>query len=296
MKYKVLVSGRNKAIIDDFFTHIDFECQSTSMRYDDIASHLKYYKPDAFVYCIQNERQESLEMLNRLKGEFLEAGTSIVLIGDREECEDLQDFVFNVVDLILYRPISASAIQENILQYLCDRDLEREKEAEKKRAAEKAKEKKRKEDGDFLTDIEARLDELGNADFEPIQKENVSFQRKHILVIDDDARMLKLVKGHLKDNYNVATAINGRLAMKFLENKKTDLILLDYEMPGESGPDVFRILRENKSTRKVPIVFLTGVDDMQKVQEVLKLKPQGYLLKPIDHDKLISTIEGLLDK
>ena len=87
-----------------------------------------------------------------------------------------------------------------------------------------------------------------------------------------------------------------RLAMKFLENKKTDLILLDYEMPGESGPDVFRILRENKSTRKVPIVFLTGVDDMQKVQEVLKLKPQGYLLKPIDHDKLISTIEGLLDK
>jgi CheY-like chemotaxis protein len=118
--------------------------------------------------------------------------------------------------------------------------------------------------------------------------------RKHILVVDDDSRMLKVVKVHLKAKYNVATAINGKLAMKFLEKKKTDLILLDYQMPGENGPEIFEKLKSNPDTKDIPVVFLTGVDDMKKVQEVLKLKPQGYLLKPIEHDKLISTIEGLI--
>ena len=121
-------------------------------------------------------------------------------------------------------------------------------------------------------------------------------ERKKILVVDDNGPTLRTIKGMLEDQYQVSIAPSGMKAMTSIGKRRPDLILLDYEMPGESGPDVFRILRENKSTRKVPIVFLTGVDDMQKVQEVLKLKPQGYLLKPIDHDKLISTIEGLLDK
>lgn len=119
--------------------------------------------------------------------------------------------------------------------------------------------------------------------------------RKHILVVDDDSRMLKIIKRHLADKYDVATALNGRIAFKFLENKRTDLILLDYEMPLESGPDVLKKLRDNPTTQNIPVIFLTGISERDKIEKALALKPQGYLLKPIDHIKLLSTISKFVN-
>ena len=118
-------------------------------------------------------------------------------------------------------------------------------------------------------------------------------RRRHILVVDDDVRVLRLLKVHLQD-YDVATAINGKLALKFLENKTTDLILLDYEMPGENGPEVLKKLRANGKIKDIPVIFLTGVADSEKIQEVLLMKPEGYLLKPINKVKLLETIKKFL--
>ena len=112
-----------------------------------------------------------------------------------------------------------------------------------------------------------------------------------MLVIDDDPMMLKIVKDHLHEHFDVATAISGKIAYKFLEKKKTDIILLDYEMPEENGPAVFFKLRQNPALSRVPIIFLTGVADRAKIREVLSLKPQGYLLKPIDKEKLLGTLD-----
>ena len=84
---------------------------------------------------------------------------------------------------------------------------------------------------------------------------------------------------------------NGKIARKFLENKHTDLILLDYEMPVENGPEVFHKIKDNPALAEIPIVFLTGVSDKDKIRQALMLKPQGYLLKPIEKDKLFTIIE-----
>lgn len=118
-------------------------------------------------------------------------------------------------------------------------------------------------------------------------------QKKHILVVDDDARILRIIKMHLKD-YDVATAISGKVALQFLEDNKTDLILLDYEMPKENGAEVLRKIRANEQTKDLPVVFLTGIADRKKIQEVLLLEPQGYLLKPINRVKLLETIEKII--
>ena len=118
--------------------------------------------------------------------------------------------------------------------------------------------------------------------------------KKHILVIDDDPMMLKLIKEQLKDNYSVATAISGAIGRKFLENKKTDMIILDYEMPGESGVEVLTKIRQNPAMTKLPVVFLTGIKDREKIRKVVELKPQGYLLKPIESEQLIKTIRNLI--
>ena len=264
-KYKILVTGKNKSIIDDFFIHIDFECQSTSMRYDDIMSHVKYYEPDAFVYCIQDEDKEDVGRMVMWKEKFVKKGIPFIIIGDQEDCDEFEKTAYKVADFVLRRPITVTAIQNNISRFLSERQMQKEE-----------NEKKLKQMQDEL---------LGEAKAK---------KRKHILVIDDDVRMLKAVKGHLEDRYDVATAISGALAYKFLEKKKTDLILLDYRMPEESGPEVFAKLQAGSETKNIPVIFLTGVDDMKKVHDVLKLKPQGYLLKPIDHDKLLHTIDDVL--
>ena len=127
-----------------------------------------------------------------------------------------------------------------------------------------------------------------------IEKMKAEDERKrHILVVDDDVRILRFLKAYLRE-YDVATAVNGSQAMKFLETKKTDLILLDYKMPVENGPEVLKKLRANERTKDIPVVFLTGVADSDKIQEVLLMKPQGYLLKPINRVKLMEIIKKVI--
>ena len=121
-----------------------------------------------------------------------------------------------------------------------------------------------------------------------------STRRKHVLIVDDDAMMLKLMKEYLHEKYDVATALNGKIALKFLERKQTDLILLDYEMPGENGPAVLEQLRASVDTRDIPVIFLTGVTEVKKIQEALALKPQSYLLKPIQRGKLMEAIQKVI--
>ena len=139
---------------------------------------------------------------------------------------------------------------------------------------------------------ELSLAELVLKDEESIMKKNnvQPKQRKHILAIDDNSLMLKVIKEHLHGKYDVATAISGKVAFKFLERKQTDLILLDYEMPDENGPAILEKLRSNEATKDIPVIFLTAISERDKLQKVLVMKPQGYLLKPIDPDKLLETI------
>ena len=119
--------------------------------------------------------------------------------------------------------------------------------------------------------------------------------RGRILVIDDNPLMLKVIKEHLHEDYDLATATSGQVALRFLQRRQVDLILLDYEMPDEDGPAVLKKLRANEQTADVPVVFLTGISDRKKIQKALMLQPDGYLLKPIDHEKLINTIKQYID-
>ena len=141
---------------------------------------------------------------------------------------------------------------------------------------------------------DALLARMEDSSLEELILKPAKTQRKHILVVDDAPMMLKTIKEQLHHEYDIATAVNGGIAMKFLEKKKTDLILLDFEMPGENGPAVLEKLRANEATKEIPVVFLTGVSDREKIQEALAMKPQGYLLKPIDRERLMDVIRKLI--
>jgi CheY-like chemotaxis protein len=118
--------------------------------------------------------------------------------------------------------------------------------------------------------------------------------RHRVLIIDDATIVHKTIKSYLNSEYEVATAISGKVALRFLQTKEVSLILLDYEMPEMDGPTVLAKLRENPDFAKIPVIFLTGINDVEKIKNALALKPQGYLLKPVDRSALITKMHEIL--
>ncbi|MCR5482230.1 MAG: response regulator [Clostridia bacterium] len=114
--------------------------------------------------------------------------------------------------------------------------------------------------------------------------------KKSILIVDDDPTYMGLVRDWLKDSYKVTMATSGIQAIKWLASNHADLILLDHEMPVVSGPQVLEMLRSDKETAGIPVVFLTGKSDMESVMEVVALKPAGYILKSVQKAELIERL------
>lgn len=135
-------------------------------------------------------------------------------------------------------------------------------------------------------------EELLQAVTELFHKAKAGTLKKSILVVDDDPGYLNLVREWLKDIYRVTLANSGMQGMQYLEKNRVDLILLDYEMPKMSGPEVFELLRGNEKTSAVPVMFLTGKDDKESVMSVLALKPAGYFLKSIEKNELLQRLKG----
>ncbi len=120
--------------------------------------------------------------------------------------------------------------------------------------------------------------------------------QKHILVVDDNALVLRNVKDMLEPDYKVSVANSGEQALKFIPIKNPDLILLDYEMPYMDGKKTFQKIRQDCTGQEIPVIFLTGVADKEHILDVLQLEPAGYLLKPPALDKLLNAIENVFHK
>lgn len=117
---------------------------------------------------------------------------------------------------------------------------------------------------------------------------------KRILLIDDSLIQLRTLNMLLRDRYEVMMSTTGLDGISIAKKERPDLILLDYNMPILSGRDTFKKLQEKEETKDIPVIFLTGVDEREEVEEVLKMRPQGYLLKPVENDLLFKKIDKIL--
>lgn len=120
--------------------------------------------------------------------------------------------------------------------------------------------------------------------------------KKHILIVDDNAMVLRNIKGILEQDYSVAVAPSGVHAFISIGKKEPDLILLDYEMPEMNGKQVLEKIREQKEYADIPVVFLTSVDTREIVLKLLALQPAGYILKPVDSQMILDRIEDIIGK
>ena len=115
---------------------------------------------------------------------------------------------------------------------------------------------------------------------------------KLILVVDDELRLLNLVRGYLEqDGYQVVTATNGREALFAARDHKPDLIILDLMMPEMDGWEFMRLHRQERNT---PIIMLTArVDDVDKIAG-LEMGADDYLAKPFSPRELMARARAVL--
>lgn len=117
-------------------------------------------------------------------------------------------------------------------------------------------------------------------------------ERKSVLVVDDSPTYLRLISEWLEKDYNVNVCPSASAAFHMIDSSRPDLILLDYEMPICNGAQFLQMLRSERHTEDIPVIFLTSKDDADTVKSVIALKPQGYLLKNQTKDQTLSAIAG----
>ncbi len=124
---------------------------------------------------------------------------------------------------------------------------------------------------------------------------NIGDIQRTILLVDDDAVMIRTLREGLSTSYKVLPANSGANALKILSRAKPDLILLDYEMPEMNGPQVFEALRNNPDTAKIPVMFLTAKNDSQSIAKIETLKPEGHMLKTLPLREIKDMIQKFFD-
>ena len=128
------------------------------------------------------------------------------------------------------------------------------------------------------------------------QEKDKASHKPKILVVDDSVTVCNSITKLLEPDYEVAQADSGVVAIRTITLNRPDLILLDYEMPVVNGRQTMEMLRWEKSFADIPVIFLTGRDDPKVVQELLSLKPAGYLLKYLKPAEIKSKIDAFFEK
>jgi len=116
-----------------------------------------------------------------------------------------------------------------------------------------------------------------------------------ILVIEDSEGDRALIQRTLeKKNYSVITANDGESGLKAAREREVDVIILDYLLPGMNGLEICRILKEDKRTQKIPIIFLTVVESGEAILECYGSGAESYMHKPIDVRALLKEVKLML--
>lgn len=119
---------------------------------------------------------------------------------------------------------------------------------------------------------------------------------KHILVVDDEPQVLRLLQLSLEQaGYQVSTAENGQEALEFVANTKPDLVIMDSVMPVMDGIEALQQLKNNEATADIPIILLTAKDSPADMAKGWDSGTDLFLTKPILTAELLDYLQTILN-
>lgn len=223
------------------------------------------------------EVRSCLRQLNAIEGMIKRKETALmVMILEEEESKD------ELLILSLKRScpgvpaiwVESTLIEEEILAKI-------ENALAKAKETPEVKEEKKEED------------DLWTKEPEP-KAPPVSFRKKVVLMVDDSGVFLRTMKSMIEDHYDVRMATSGLNIQKLVQQHQPDVVLLDYEMPLFDGKQTMMKMRECPAMREVPIIFVTAVNKKEHIMQVLNLRPAGYILKPVEKERILETIKDVI--
>lgn len=123
----------------------------------------------------------------------------------------------------------------------------------------------------------------------------MSTRRPTILIADDNPQILELLEAYFdSSDYEVRLASDGQEALDAVAAERPDLLLLDVMMPKRSGFEVCRILKAEASTRDLPILMVTALNEAGDVERASECGADDFLSKPVNKIELIARVRNLL--
>lgn len=120
---------------------------------------------------------------------------------------------------------------------------------------------------------------------------------KTVLIVDDNIKNLDLFKDFVESwGYETVTAQQGKDAISLAERYLPDIILLDVMLPGMSGYEVCRELKENTKTQHIPVVMITVLNDIADRIHGYKIGADQFLVRPVDYNELHAILDSLFGK
>lgn len=119
-----------------------------------------------------------------------------------------------------------------------------------------------------------------------------------LLVVDDnDDNRYTLTRRLKRQGYdNVATAEHGRQALELMAARRFDLVLLDVMMPEMDGLEVLETMKADPALRRIPVVMISALDELDSVARCVELGAEDYLTKPFNPTHLRDRVRACLDR
>lgn len=122
-----------------------------------------------------------------------------------------------------------------------------------------------------------------------------NIKEQSLLIIEDNSDMLDFLKQKLANEYEIFTASTGNGGLHEAFERVPDLIISDVVLPGQSGTDLARVLKNDVRTSHIPIILLTARGSSEQQLEGIKTLADAYITKPFNLQHLTETIKNLLD-
>lgn len=118
---------------------------------------------------------------------------------------------------------------------------------------------------------------------------------KHVLLIEDEPNIIEAVSFILsRDGWKVDTHSNGQTALAAVGARDPDLVILDVMLPGLSGYDILRGLREDPATEALPVLMLTARGQSKDREMAAKFGANRFMTKPFSNAELLEAVRALV--